>query len=400
MKKLLTHCLIGLLSISGTSLWARTWRVDDDKKQNSHADFTTLVEAVNAATDGDRIVVYAGTYDAAITIVKSLKIVGPKQGKDGRSRDVKEKQEAILTATAGQHLLLAADGIELDGFLIRIPTQNFPLDGRMGLLLDGQFSGYQINNNVFDYSGVEANSSGALRTLLARNGFVNDGRFHGIFATGGHNVTLEKNSFQDAPVWFLGSTLVVVRENRFRGVALQDETQTIHLRLCTNVLVTLNKFSALATLGLTQLTDTIVSSNTFNTGGIRITLEHDDITVQYNRLSHCARGIMLANEGPGPTQVYVWRNEIEDGGIGIFISGDAYYNAIDENNVEDNQVGIEVGAPAEAFIGPNAIRWNEVRGNKLFDCLDHTVGPFTSGTANGWEGNEGSKSSPPGLCHD
>jgi Right handed beta helix region len=403
MKKIIlcfSQILIVLCLGQSSLLQARTWRVDDDRVQRPSADFTTLADAVAAARDGDDIVVYPGVYDAAVVVTNSIDILGPKQGKDGRSRTVREAEEAILIAPAGQHLVLSTNGIKLDGFLIRIPTLNFPQDGRMGVVLNAGFSGFQVSNNIFDHSGLEANSSGAERSVVSRNGFVNDGQFDGIFATAAQNVLVEKNSFQDAPVWFSSSSRITISENRFRGPALQDETATLHLRRCTNALIGGNKFSALATLGLTELVTTRATDNIFNTGFIWITLVNDGLTVDHNRLAECARGIVLSNEGPGPTGAVVRSNEIEDGGIGILISGDAYANIVDNNNVEDNQIGIEVSAPAEAFTAPNTIKNNEVRGNSIIDCIDHTAGTYTAGTANIWTNNEGSRCSPPGICHD
>ncbi|MDB6029790.1 MAG: cell surface protein [Verrucomicrobiales bacterium] len=403
MKKIiLCFSQISIVFCLGQSLLlqARTWRVDDDRLQKPSADFTTLADAVAVARDGDDIVVYPGVYDAAVAVTNSIDILGPKQGKDGRSRSGKETEEAILTAPAGQHLVLSANGIKLGGFLIRIPTQTFPQDGRMGVVLDAAFSGFQVSNNIFDHSGVEANSSGAERSVVSRNGFVNDGQFNGIFATAAQNVLVEKNSFQDAPVWFSSSSRITISENRCRGPAGQDETATFHLRHCTNALIAANKFSARATLGLTQLVATRATDNIFSTGFIWITLVNNDLTVDHNRFANCPYGILLSNEGPGPTGALIRSNEIEDGEVGILVGGDAYSNMIENNNVADNQIGIVVGSSEESFIAPNIIRNNEVRGNSIIDCLDYTVGTYTSGTANIWTNNEGSRCSPHGICHD
>jgi len=47
---------------------AATWTVDDDGVQFPGANFTTVQAAINAASDGDTILVYPGTYDPQINI--------------------------------------------------------------------------------------------------------------------------------------------------------------------------------------------------------------------------------------------------------------------------------------------------------------------------------------------
>ena len=51
-----------LLGLTVTAVQADTWTVDDDGK----ADFNNIQAAVNAASDGDTIVVYPGIYSGGI----------------------------------------------------------------------------------------------------------------------------------------------------------------------------------------------------------------------------------------------------------------------------------------------------------------------------------------------
>ena len=389
-------CLSAALSVQA----ARTWRVDDDKAQYPQADFTTLANAAAAAASGDIVLVYPGLYDADLTIGKALTISGPKSGKDGRTRTVTDKDEAILQTAGGLHLVLSANDIVLDGFLVRIPTMGYPQDGRPGVILDPNFSGEKISNNVFDHSGIEANSSGKKRTSISRSRFESDGEFNGVFTVAGRGVVLQECDFINAPVWFEGSPHVVVTSNKFSGPALADETATLHFRQCKSPLVQNNAFVENADLGLTELEKALVSGNTFRTGGIWITLQNSKLVVEKNRLSQCAIGILMNNDGNGPSGAVVRYNEIEDGDVGLFVSGDAFGNLLLENNIEDNRIGIKVSNGAEAFVAMNTFRRNEARGNSEIDCIDMTTGTGTSGTANKWEGNQCSTCFPAGLCAD
>lgn len=50
---------------------AKTWYVDDDKQDYPDADFTKIQEAVDAASSGDTIFVYNGTYPEHLSISKN-----------------------------------------------------------------------------------------------------------------------------------------------------------------------------------------------------------------------------------------------------------------------------------------------------------------------------------------
>src|SRR5262249_12988837 len=50
---------------------SRTWTVDDDGQQFKTADFTSIQAAVNAPAPGDRIEVFAGTYQEQVTVTKN-----------------------------------------------------------------------------------------------------------------------------------------------------------------------------------------------------------------------------------------------------------------------------------------------------------------------------------------
>ncbi len=65
MKNLLTGLVIGALS---SSAFATTWTVDDDGK----ADFDNIQAAVDAASDGDEIIVMPGTYTSTADEVVNM----------------------------------------------------------------------------------------------------------------------------------------------------------------------------------------------------------------------------------------------------------------------------------------------------------------------------------------
>ena len=56
------------------------WHVDDDGAEYPNPDFNEIQDAINAATGGDEIWVYAGFYEENIEIDKSLIIIGGFNG--------------------------------------------------------------------------------------------------------------------------------------------------------------------------------------------------------------------------------------------------------------------------------------------------------------------------------
>ncbi|MGA1873718.1 MAG: hypothetical protein ACMUHY_08600, partial [Thermoplasmatota archaeon] len=59
--------LMGLVNLQGIAVGAATWVVD----QGGSGDFTTIMGAVNAASDGDTILVNPGTYGEQVAINKN-----------------------------------------------------------------------------------------------------------------------------------------------------------------------------------------------------------------------------------------------------------------------------------------------------------------------------------------
>ena len=85
-----------------------TWTVDDDRVEYSDADFTTIQEAINNATDGDMILVYKGTYYENVVVNKGVSLVGEDRGStivDGNE--------------AGSVISITAGNVGIEGFTIK-----------------------------------------------------------------------------------------------------------------------------------------------------------------------------------------------------------------------------------------------------------------------------------------
>ncbi|MHC1611145.1 MAG: hypothetical protein ACXQTW_06070 [Candidatus Methanospirareceae archaeon] len=61
---------------------ATTWRVDDDLVQRPDANFTSIQDAVDAASPGDTIIVYPGTYTENVDVNKDHLSIKSEGGAD------------------------------------------------------------------------------------------------------------------------------------------------------------------------------------------------------------------------------------------------------------------------------------------------------------------------------
>lgn len=100
---MLTLLLIGMLSltfnIQPVKSEPRTWTVDDDEP----ADFSSIQDAVDAASSGDMIFVYEGTYNEYVSITKPLNVTG---------------ENPDTTVVNGGFLLLFAYDVSISSFSV------------------------------------------------------------------------------------------------------------------------------------------------------------------------------------------------------------------------------------------------------------------------------------------
>ncbi len=402
-----------LVSLFGsTTAYTATWRVDDDLAQYPSAAYTTIQAAVNAASSGDTILVYPGTYDESIQITKPLTLLGAQHGRDARSRKTSPTQESRIISGANYFVLLA-DNIVVDGFWVIVDLRD-EYEG-VGLQTSSEHSGYRIINNIMDADGTTAlvpGSSGQIQTLIRHNLFLSrlGIAMDSELGQGVHNVVIEENLFQGASM-FLGdndySDIWIVKNKWIEGGNVEmryfniiDGISNYNITFRENKFYNCNYYS----ISLRKVFDVLLENNIFRNGsgvGIWLNESNSNLRLVNNRISHFQNaGIQIG----GTNRTYfplaegnvISNNEIEDNGNGIVL----YYaanNAIQWNNVEDNdQVGIFGAEDSEN----NLIEGNEIRGNGFLDAQDSSTGAGTAGTANTWIDNEGSRCTPTGICTD
>jgi parallel beta-helix repeat protein len=373
---------------------AATLTVDDDLVQCPTAKYTAIQSAINAAASGDTIKVCPGTYTGSLQIDKALNIRGAQAGNDARKRIIVDANESILAGASDDHVVILASGAILDGFLIRIPFDS-SLDAAVAAAFNT--SGWAVQNNYFDESGLIPSSSGLTQSTVKKNVFK---RHPGaipatVRSTDAHNVLVRNNNFLDADLAFFGSSDLDIAANFLTGDGGFFFTTCQNLHVHENKIRGVTKSSVLS---LESIGGALIESNSargvvsaFSIGG-----PNGDVTFYNNKVEGCTGiGIDVFYDGDLANGVDIFANEIQECNTGIRLLG-AADDLVRDNDIEDNTfVGIQLDGSAN-----NTVIDNQVRGNGPPDCSDNSTGHGTSGTANFWIDNEGSRSVPLGLCVD
>jgi len=94
----------------------KTWYVDDDKQDCPAADFTTIQEAVDAASPGDTIMVYPGTYTENVDVNKEHLTIQSENGADST---------IVQAANSDDHVFeVTGDYVNISGFTIKGATES------------------------------------------------------------------------------------------------------------------------------------------------------------------------------------------------------------------------------------------------------------------------------------
>ena len=93
---------------------ARTWFVDDDFQDYPEADFTKIQDAVDAASSGDTIIVYPGTYTENVNVNKDHLTIKSENGAE---------TTIVQAANPDVHVFeVTADYVEIRKFTVRRAT--------------------------------------------------------------------------------------------------------------------------------------------------------------------------------------------------------------------------------------------------------------------------------------
>jgi parallel beta-helix repeat protein len=336
--------------------------------------YCTIQQGVNAANNGDTVMVLKGTYNAPVNVDKSITLEG-----------------AGATVNTG-----GVDGMTLNANDITV--ENFKFAGNSagpGVSTFASFSGYRILNNTFTNNvfGLYLNSSGMTQTVVKANTFNNNNQTgaangNGIYSDQGlQDSKIDANKFTNQ----MNAAILVVPGNQ---TVINGGIDVVNNSI---------RNGSGAGVTLAAVTDSGVSNNDIrNLGGNGVMLVEGGSgnTINNNYLSNNFRGIRLGHSGYGPgvlTNTTVSGNFIRNSAdSGIYVAPDSLTNSTIKNTTSNNNQAD--GVLVDMGNNGNTIEDNSMHHNSVFDAQDNTTGTSTAGTDNSWIDNSCKTSQPTGLC--
>ncbi|AKB84721.1 MULTISPECIES: nitrous oxide reductase family maturation protein NosD [Methanococcoides] len=315
---------IGFLTMVTGGAAADTITVDD----NGSANYTNIQAAIDAANNGDTILVYPGIYSEYVDVNKELTIVA----KSGNLGDT--IVQAIDSSDYVFHI--TADEVKISGFYVKDGVERYWEDSVPGIYLDGVHNCVINNNqfsNVFYGLVLEASSNNTLSNNIAT---YNIGGIHLIDSN--YNI-LDNNA---------------ALNNSENGILLEHSTY--------NNLNKNNAFNSIHGIRLTNSENNFLSYNTVSNTTCGIYFEaSDNNTLDNNIALNNFIGIRLI----GSSYCTLKNNTASNNKDGIYLESYCNDNILINNNVSNNHAGISL----RGYNKNNTLEYNKVNSNEKYGIV-------------------------------
>lgn len=318
MKKLLTLAIVlsALLIAVPVSADPATLVVDDDRADCPDATYSTIQDAVDAASDGDTIYVCAGTYPESVSVVGFTSLAIKAQGA-GRANNAVKVNPTPSGFTNGFYVM--SDGVTIEGFEIA--------DTNFGIWFEGSHNKFSNNYLHGMYSTVRWDDGGIGICLWDMDGGSN------------YNV-ITNNVIED--VERTGVLLDVAWTGGGTGINSGNSI--------VNNEISDTPWGAIEAL---NAKDTTINGNIISDCGswgiallnAQAGVESNDNTIARNKISGATGygiGIWVYAWAGSAEDNTIHHNDIQDIGgrysAGIWMASNANYNVIHHNSVDDPTV--------------------------------------------------------------
>ena len=331
---LLTSTLTLAFNIQPVKAEPRTWYVDD----SGGKDFTRIQDAIYAASPGDTIYVYNGTYHENVIVDKALSLIG------------ENKESTIIDGNSLSHVVdLKANSIYMSGFTIQ--------NGVSGILAD-HTNYHTIENNIVQNSNYGIYLQDSQNNRLNDNLIIDNN--YGLHIDNSGSNALKRNAMNNNCYnfylfllgWLYDFEFVqdIDTSNTVNGKPIYWWMHESNRQVPTDagyVVIVGSTNILIKDLELTKNGQGIVLLGTFNSIIENVTLLENERGVsihgfaRYNNI----RSNRITNNGDGITVEesrynIIERNSIDNNGRGI-VTVWGFSNRFYHNNIIDNTIQVD-----------------------------------------------------------
>jgi parallel beta-helix repeat protein len=387
--------------------------VDDDGVECSTV-FTTIQEAVNSGAGEIRVC--AGTYPENVTIGPNanLKLKGDGIGQTVVTGNIVADAGPIIYVQAGSKVdindLTVDGGSAMTGSVVH----GIRYDDANGKIENVEVLNIRDASGSSQGVGIRVQSSGPEVEVTVENSYVENYTRVGTYGNGpGVMLKVEKNTIigpVDPRVWAPNGIQISRGAKGWVKDNLVDNNPSPNpsagggsgiILFCAGPTTVEKNTVTNADFGisLADQADADVHDNEILNSGF------DGISLQFLGLYFSDIGCSAVNAPLPVKENDVQENYIVDSGdTGISLANfnlDTESTNPNDNRIEENNIAGSVVDGIHVFDGTdNRFEENEITSSGQTDAVDATSGGGTAGTANTWEENECSTSSPSGLCGD
>lgn len=326
MRKLVSILLTLALAVSLTLVAVTP--VAAQTTRNVPDDYATIQAAIDAADDGDTIIVAAGTYNENVVVDKSLIL----QGEDKETTIIQSQLEGGMYGTYGDRVvIIEANDVSVSGFTLSGYTSTPEKRGTTAwpLYADG-YNNLEASDNIFTFY-----TQGGIRFLDGDNILIKDTFFQRETRSIWYDPPgAEPGSYVDRTYGGMGPELWGCTNATIDPNVIETYAVGISIMGCDGVSIEDNIVSAPDTttpsdsgIHIQSSSDITVAGNSvsnftagekagYNNGttgaGIRILSSNENVTVEGNELHHNTVGVLVTGASGSPE---IHRNNIEDNGV-------------------------------------------------------------------------------------
>jgi len=142
--------------------------------------YTTIQEAINNASNGERIFVSSGIYNEKVIINKSISLLGEQKDIDGKKRDSWSNESVLISSNPEGTIQIIAKDVVINGIKIK--------DSEIGINSLMNSSNITLSYNVIE--NTKYGIAGYYKNSLIKEKLVNDYSCSGGVGIGGQLISV------------------------------------------------------------------------------------------------------------------------------------------------------------------------------------------------------------------